>query len=309
MDADSAGWVILTTRYGSDKSMPSEADLARAVDELFVENVESMREPDDAEHPNAWLRYGFDDGPVYVIDARGNGTVTFEKWGDQDDDELLSSYRVYGVDKPRLLSLWKWLASGQVAKIAAEYPECGWKRKWSFRGVFRMAPSGASIELRSAAPNKPKRRIGRWIVLALSLFIVVLVGNSYLKFQQRLNVAKRAFEPLVPFGVHSGGLTSWPLATDRYIWFNKGPPRLTDREADLLLGLASPDMRGKGDFISIALKNTELSDAAVPTLAGLDGINMIDVRGCRITEKGANELRKRMRITRVVGPFPEDGAR
>ena len=53
MASDAAAWVILTTRFGSDKSQPSHDDLARAVDELFNENTKGMREADYAEHPNA----------------------------------------------------------------------------------------------------------------------------------------------------------------------------------------------------------------------------------------------------------------
>jgi hypothetical protein len=80
---------------------------------------------------------------------------------------------------------------------------------------------------------------------------------------------------------------------------------LSDRDADALLGLASPDIKGPYDSTVVTLRNTDLSDQAVPILAGLDGIDMIDVSGSRITEKGAQELRKQMRITRVIGPFPD----
>jgi hypothetical protein len=123
---NSTAWVILTSRYGGDKRQPSERDLARAIDELFDESPSGMREPDFAEHPNAWLRYGFDDGPLRVIDVYRTGVVIFSKYADADLEELQSENAVRGLDGDRALSLWKWLANGEIKKIVASYPECGW---------------------------------------------------------------------------------------------------------------------------------------------------------------------------------------
>lgn len=123
---NATAWVILTSRYGGGKRQPSEIDLARAIDELFDEILSGMSEADYAEHPNAWLTYGFDDGPLRVIDVDRTGVVIFSKYADADLEELQSEHTVRGVDGDRALSLWKWLANGEIEKIVASYPDCGW---------------------------------------------------------------------------------------------------------------------------------------------------------------------------------------
>ena len=112
-------WVILTTRYGKDVRQPSEADLLKAADELY-ERV------DDTEHPNAWLRYGLDEGPMFIIDGYLNRTIRFAKYADQDDDEPLAEYTHRGEGRESLLRVWTLLAQGDIEKIKAEYPSCGW---------------------------------------------------------------------------------------------------------------------------------------------------------------------------------------
>jgi hypothetical protein len=118
-------WVILTMRYGEDIRTPSESDLRRAVDELFNETIAGMLESDYAEHPNAWLRYGDEEGPVFVADASRNRTVTLAKYADQDDVDAVTE-ATFNIDKERLLMLWRWLAAGEIDRIRAAYPRCGW---------------------------------------------------------------------------------------------------------------------------------------------------------------------------------------
>jgi hypothetical protein len=77
-------WVILTARYGSDTSAPTNADLARAIEELYVEDLPGMTEAHYEEHGAAWIRHGFDDGPMYVLEVTRTGIVRFEEWADQD---------------------------------------------------------------------------------------------------------------------------------------------------------------------------------------------------------------------------------
>lgn len=118
--AQSTGWVILSTRYGGDIRQPSQRELAQAIDEVVTDDL------DDAEHPNAWLRYGDDDGPVYVVDAYRDGTVICSQFADQDDVDPVSKTTLEDVTREQLLSLWKRLADGDIASIRAEYPDLGW---------------------------------------------------------------------------------------------------------------------------------------------------------------------------------------
>ena len=56
-------WVILTRRYGGDVRNPTAEELALAIEELYVEDLQGMTEADYEEHGAAFLRNGFDDGP------------------------------------------------------------------------------------------------------------------------------------------------------------------------------------------------------------------------------------------------------
>jgi hypothetical protein len=118
-------WVVLTRRYGGDFRQPSDKQLAQAVDELFTEDLPGMKESDYLEHPNAWLKYGFDDGPLFVADASRSKTVSLSKYADQDDDDPLTEV-TFEVDRNSLLMLWVWLAMGEIMRIREAYPSCGW---------------------------------------------------------------------------------------------------------------------------------------------------------------------------------------
>ena len=124
--AQSTGWVILSTRYGGDIRQPSQRELAQAIDEVVTEDLNGMTEQDYAEHPNAWLRYGYDDGPVYVVDAYRDGTVICSQYADQDDVDPVRETTLEAVTREQLLSLWKRLAEGDIASIRAKYPDLGW---------------------------------------------------------------------------------------------------------------------------------------------------------------------------------------
>src|SRR5262245_11972035 len=123
--SQSPAWVILTKRYGDDIRTPSDDHLAQAVDELFNENLKGISEDDYVEHPSAWLRYGFDEGPVFVVEANRYGTVTLSKYADQDDTDAVAE-ATFNIERERLLPLWRWLSAGHIERIRAAYPRCGW---------------------------------------------------------------------------------------------------------------------------------------------------------------------------------------
>jgi hypothetical protein len=84
-----------------------------------------MTEAGYAEHPNAWLRYGFDEGPMFVADAYRYKTVTLSKYADQDDIDAVTQ-ATFNIDRESLLALWRWLAAGEFERIRAAYPGSGW---------------------------------------------------------------------------------------------------------------------------------------------------------------------------------------
>ena len=113
-----SSWLILTGRYGGDKRDPSREDLADAIWELFVEDLPEMAEGDYAEHGAASLRYGFDEGPMFVVEIARNGRVRFEEWADQDyEKELAPPRMVQSMSQGDALRLWSLLASGDVDAV------------------------------------------------------------------------------------------------------------------------------------------------------------------------------------------------
>jgi len=109
-----SGWVILRRLYGASRRDPSSEELAAAIRELFVENLPGMTEADYAEHPDASLRYGHDDGPMYVLEIDRHGKATFQEWADQDYETELAPARVLRLSQDDALRVWTLLASRNV---------------------------------------------------------------------------------------------------------------------------------------------------------------------------------------------------
>lgn len=111
-------WVILSTRYGGDTREPTADQLRRALAEVYRENLPSMTEGDYAEHPNASLRYGFDGGPMYLLNAYRSKTVYFSQWSDQDyERELEPELERINVSEGEAFRLWELLAAGKIDEI------------------------------------------------------------------------------------------------------------------------------------------------------------------------------------------------
>ena len=115
-------WFILSKRYGGDVRSPSTQDLAHAAAELFVENIPGMTTADYEEHGEASLRYGYDDGPMYVIAVGRSGTATFEQWADQDfNTELAAPKTLDSLSQQEVAHLWLALCEGRIAEVQAAF--------------------------------------------------------------------------------------------------------------------------------------------------------------------------------------------
>jgi len=111
-------WTILSKRYGGDVRNPSSQELALAAAELFVENLPGMTESTYEEHGAAFLRHGYDDGPMYVLLINRGGTATFEQWIDQDfSSELEPPMSLRPVGQEEAVRLWQALAAGRLAEV------------------------------------------------------------------------------------------------------------------------------------------------------------------------------------------------
>ncbi len=108
----SHGWLILTKRYGADVRAPTAVELAEAVREVFDPTI------DDEEHGAAFLRYGHDDGPMYVVELTCGRIARYVEWADQDDVEPLAPAReAEDVGDAEALQLWTLLSRGDVAAL------------------------------------------------------------------------------------------------------------------------------------------------------------------------------------------------
>jgi hypothetical protein len=111
-------WCILTTRYGKDFRDPSEPQLREALTELFIENHPTLTENDYAEHPDAWLRLGKDDGPLYVATITRDGLAVFEQWADADfETELKPAGCIGEVSIDEAFEIWSLLRRADIESV------------------------------------------------------------------------------------------------------------------------------------------------------------------------------------------------
>src|SRR3546814_20839033 len=83
-------WTILTGRVGSDVRNPCKYDLRYALDQLFNETDPYISQAAYETHPDARLRWGQNNGPLFVLTVNRHGRMTFEQWADQAMDEVMA---------------------------------------------------------------------------------------------------------------------------------------------------------------------------------------------------------------------------
>jgi hypothetical protein len=109
----SQAWVTLTSPDGRDIAAPSEKQLAAVLAELYARRKKDK----DAEPASAALRFGYDDGLMYVAEIDSTGAVNFEEWSDRDCEIALASPRRMLANQTEALQLWCMLARRQVSRI------------------------------------------------------------------------------------------------------------------------------------------------------------------------------------------------
>ena len=107
-------WVTLTSVDGRDIAGPSEKQLAATLAELFAQRKKAAP---GAEPATASLRFGYDDGLMYVAEVNSNGDISFEEWSDSDCEIALASPRRMSAGQPQALQLWSLMARRQVSRI------------------------------------------------------------------------------------------------------------------------------------------------------------------------------------------------
>ena len=108
------GWSHLVSRFGDLGDGTSEENIRRAVRQMYHEDHPSLHEGDYAEHPDAWVNYGFDDGPVYTLTIRRFGELLLEKRLDQEDIDATESFRAEKVDEETCCRICTQLVAGDL---------------------------------------------------------------------------------------------------------------------------------------------------------------------------------------------------
>lgn len=111
-------WCYLLTRYGEEKGKPTRDEISAALKELYEENLPDMTEGDYEEHGAGSLRYGYDDGPMYVLEITRHGTARLEEWADQDyETELCPVKEAEALSQEKAALLWEHLATGEIEAV------------------------------------------------------------------------------------------------------------------------------------------------------------------------------------------------
>ena len=106
-------WVVLTSLDGRDTPAPTDEQLAAALAEVYSARAGSP----ERELASATLRFGYDDGLMYVAEVNTAGDISFEEWSDRDCEMALAAPRRMRASRDEALQLWCWLAHRQVSRI------------------------------------------------------------------------------------------------------------------------------------------------------------------------------------------------
>lgn len=115
-------WCYLLRRYGEETGAPTREEISAAVKELYEENLPGMTEGDHEEHGAASLRYGYDEGPMYVLEIIRHGTARWEEWADQDCEvELCPMKEVKSLAQEKAVLLLVQLSTGTTEIVRAHF--------------------------------------------------------------------------------------------------------------------------------------------------------------------------------------------
>lgn len=109
-------WVTLTLADGREIASPSDQQLATALTELYRQ---SMPGASPADLACAVVRFGYDDGLMYVAEVNSAGDISFEEWSDSDCELALAAPRRMKASQEQAQAVWLMMSRRQVSKIRA----------------------------------------------------------------------------------------------------------------------------------------------------------------------------------------------
>lgn len=107
-------WVTLTNVDGRDIAAPTEQQLSAALAELYGKRRKGSSESEPA---SAALRFGYDDGLMYVAEVSSTGELCFEEWSDSDCELALAPPRRMQADRLQAQQVWAMMTRRQVSRI------------------------------------------------------------------------------------------------------------------------------------------------------------------------------------------------
>lgn len=107
-------WLTLTSADGQHIAAPTDQQLAAALNQVYA----LARKHHGGDEPaTAALRFGYDDGLMYVAEVSSTGELCFEEWSDRDCELALAAPRRMRGDQAKAQELWALMARRQVSRI------------------------------------------------------------------------------------------------------------------------------------------------------------------------------------------------
>lgn len=114
-------FLILSDRFGSDTRDPTESELEDALRSVYIEDHPQLSEADYKEHPGAFLRFGSDEGPMFVVYVYRRGEIVLEQWADTDfEAELVAPLYLHRVSLEDALRLWNLAKDRNISSLREE---------------------------------------------------------------------------------------------------------------------------------------------------------------------------------------------
>lgn len=116
-------WFSLTGPDGHEQTSPTEQQMSAVLAELFgvpaPQPANGSATTASNEPRSAALRFGYDDGLMYVAEVNSKGEARFEEWSDRDCELALADPRRMAATPELARQLWTLMATRQVSKIRA----------------------------------------------------------------------------------------------------------------------------------------------------------------------------------------------
>ena len=114
-------FLILSDRFGGDFRDPTERKLEDTLRSVYIEDHPQLTEADYEEHPGASLRFGSDEGPMFVVYVYRHGEVVLEQWADMDfEAELVAPLYLHRVSIEDALRLWNLAKDRNILSLREE---------------------------------------------------------------------------------------------------------------------------------------------------------------------------------------------